>query len=94
MKQCKLCGKDISDRANNAARYCLECAKLSRLESVRKSKQKMRQLHRDEVIESMMCRASRRSSTMQQLYNDAREATRLGMSYGEYVAKKGGRRNG
>lgn len=87
MKLCKICGKDISYRTNNAVRYCEECARQSRIESVRASRARTMQRQREAA-------APKHKSTMQQLYEDAREATRLGMSYGEYVAKKGERRNG
>lgn len=91
MKKCRLCGIDIPD-GGNATKYCRDCSLHIRHE---KYQQYVARKKAEKARENL-CKmyGNSHKSTMQQLYEDAREATRLGMSYGEYVAKKGGRRNG
>lgn len=88
MKLCKICGKDISYRTNNAVRYCEECARQSRIESVRASRARKMQRQREEAAKKAESAAPKHKSTMQQLRDDAVAASRMGMSYGEYVAYK------
>ena len=88
MKLCKICGKDISYRTNNAVRYCEECARQSRIESVRASRARKMQRQREEDAKKADAAAPKHKSTMQQLRDDAVSASRMGMSYGEYVAYK------
>lgn len=92
MKLCRMCGKDISYRTSNSAKYCEECAKLAKLESVRASKARTRQRELAAAAETVSSAAPKHKSTMQQLREDAVAATRMGMSYGEYVAYKSRRR--
>ena len=92
MKLCRICGKDISYRTSNSAKYCEECAKRSRLESVRASRARTMQRQREEATKKAEAAAPKHKSTMQQLRDDAVAATRMGMSYGEDVAYKRRRR--
>ena len=88
MKLCRICGKDISYRTSNSAKYCEECAKRSRLESVRARRARTMQRQREEAAKKAESAAPKHKSTMQQLRDDAVAASRMGMSYGEYVAYK------
>lgn len=92
MKLCRMCGKDISYRTSNSVKYCEECARQAKIQSVMASKARAKQRELAAAAEAAGAAAPKHKSTMQQLRDDAVAASRMGMSYGEYVAYKRRRR--
>ena len=86
MKLCKICKKDISDRHYHAV-YCRECAKKSI--AIKYQEYRKRQAEEQKAAKRAEQVEDTRRSTMPQLYEDVKAATRIGMSYGQYVAWKG-----
>lgn len=87
-KTCTMCGAEfqVAFPASERAKFCVDCRKIANRERLRVFRQQHKTKKAEEKSAEQRKRAEQSAHELSQV---AREALEAGLSYGQYVAKKG-----
>lgn len=88
---CIQCGKTFTPLSWNAKLCSTSCKRIRQAEYSKARREKEKEERKDEVVIDRRRKPKRFVSTMEDLTNDAIEANKIGVTYGQYIALYKGR---